>query len=234
MRGDSDNTGLVDLSALDAALKENMISSLDANTAVLYLNQSLSTKAAFLKRDVLEAREAGTFSDELKERTVDMFFYEYDRLEEGVLILTPAEAFDYLDYPNAAEFYDVLIRYGPTFHRMVMPLLLFVCFLTLVLIILWLKKIRTGFLLNGWPYMIVSVGVIITGVVLKSSHLYSDSVLNLLDTTPADIIKEWNLAPLAPLCGDTIVSTGLMLFAAAIVFLILARIFGVKKREAAK
>ncbi len=234
IRGDSLDTGLIDLSTADAALKENMVSSLDADTAVLYLNQSLSTKAVFLKRDVLEAREAGTFSRELQERTVDMFLYEYDRLEEGVLISTPAEAFDYLDYPNAAEFYEILIRYGPVFHRMVIPLLLFVCFLSLMLIIMWLKKIRTGFLLNGWPYMIVSVGVIITGIVLKSSHLYSDRILNLLDTTATDIIRDWNLAPLVPLCGDTVVLTGLVLFAAAIVFLILARIFRGKKREAAK
>ncbi len=236
--GDAEQLPAINLEGLFAAVKKDMRDSLDTETARLFLNEeTYGHNAAVLLSQINDADAKGEFPIELKEACVELVFENTASLDKAFLITTSEEAYNYLDYNNAKDVFETLRKYVPVIHPLIhqymYPLLLVIAFLTGILLLIWLKKIWKGFLINGWTYLIASIIVIVVGMLVKYSDMLYNFMLGWLDTETTDILKMWNAEQLKVFYGQSVISIGLIFFGVAVVCMVLGVIFKKRKSKVA-
>jgi|GEM_PF-1765281 len=108
----------------------------------------------------------GTINPVLANQAMKAVFDSNEALKEPFMMKSVVDVMAYTGNENAEKDIDTVKKWVTFFHKGILPLLMVLSFMTTVLFLMHLKRLRTGFKLNGWAYALGGGVIVALGTVL--------------------------------------------------------------------
>ena len=165
----------------------------------------------------------GTINSVLANQAMKVVFDTNDALKEPFLMKSVTDVMTYTGNENAAADLVSARKWVTLFHKGILPMLLLLSFLTTILILMHLGRIKTGLALNGWAYTLGgAVSVIVGTALLEESGWLIVKITHFLTESLAGLSGVFSLDVLTDPLGKAIVGKGVIFLAIGVVLLLLA------------
>jgi hypothetical protein len=168
----------------------------------------------------------GNINATLKKEMLDLIFENNKMIKEPFMISSPVEVLEYAGLKDPLKSIEKIREKIIFVHRSVMVLLMFISFLTLFLILIWIKKLKIPFMLNGFAYGAAALISFVSGTAMTNGNEIMlkilNSRINAINDKLASII---DINEIIMPFGKEIISKGMIFAGIAIMFFILSSIF---------
>ncbi|MEX1306995.1 MAG: hypothetical protein AB1Z19_00550 [Eubacteriales bacterium] len=187
-----------------------------------------------VNQDVLIAMgvidENGTINSVMANVAMKEVFDTNEALKEPFMMKSVVDAMAYTGNENAASDLETAKKWTTLFHKGILPILLFLSFLSTLLILMNLRRIRTGLALNGWAYTLGGAITMIAGTaLLVEDGWVVNRVATFVSARMAGLSGAFSLDVLIQPLGKAMASKALIFLAIGVVLLLLV---GLMRKQA--
>ena len=201
---------------------------LDRVLKISGLSSNGATEAVLVALGIVD--QEGNINSVLKEQAMRATFDTNEALKEPFMMTSVVDVMIYTGNENAIADAENAKRWVTLFHKGILPMLLVLSFLSTLLILMHLGRIKTAFSLNGWAYTLGgAVSAVLGAALIQKNGLLLQKIQSVMEKNIGAFADVFSLDVLKQPMGKEIACKGLILFGIGVVLLLLAGLM--KKRQ---